>query len=90
MENNKIIQKQRGTVIMSREFLNTAGVASLQDLFSNIFPIQIEDSYFDSILYHCFSPLFEEIEDGIIAPRYFLDVKWLDQNTPQIVGAHKV
>lgn len=90
----KDIQKQRGVVILSREFLLTASAELLKELFSNIFPIYVDTThmvnYYDSIRYFCLSPYFEEVEEACKAPEYTLTFQHMEDGTDKLFQVNKV
>ena len=88
------IQKRRGLVVISKDLLFNSQEALLKEIFSNIFPIYVDSTHrinhYDSIMYHCLSPLFEEVDMACIAPEYRLTIDFANPEEPKLIGAEKV
>ena len=88
------IQKRRGLVVISKDVLFNSPEALLKEIFSNIFPIYVDSTHrinhYDSIMYHCFSPLFEETELACVAPEYILIIDFSNPEEPKLISAEKV
>ena len=88
------IQKRRGLVVMSKDVLFNSTEALLKEIFSNIFPIYVDSAHrinhYDSIMYHCLSPLFEEVDMACIAPEYRLIIDFENPTEPKLISAEKV
>ena len=88
------IQKRRGLVVMSKDVLLNASEALLKEIFSNIFPIYVDTAHrinhYDSVMYHCLSHLFEEVDMACIAPEYRLTIDFANPEEPKLISAEKV
>ena len=88
------IQKRRGLVVITKDVLFNSSEALLKEIFSNIFPIYVDSTHrinhYDSIMYHCLSPLFEEVDMACIAPEYRLTIDFANPEEPKMISAEKV